>query len=137
MAQIKPIPFPYQMTDYSSSSHITFTFDDSSKGGSARTTRTLDCGSYWQLQTEAIRKVRDLISDCINGGICLEEKETKYDAGNSPMSGFMGMGMMGIGGPQPSAGNSNVQPPAGSWKCECGEVNAGKFCANCGKPRPV
>ncbi|MBD8995333.1 MAG: SPFH domain-containing protein [Clostridiales bacterium] len=26
--------------------------------------------------------------------------------------------------------------PAGEWKCSCGSVNKGKFCANCGNPRP-
>ena len=30
-----------------------------------------------------------------------------------------------------------AQPvPAGSWKCECGTENTGKFCQNCGKPKP-
>ena len=24
--------------------------------------------------------------------------------------------------------------PAGSWTCECGSVNTGKFCGECGKP---
>ena len=27
--------------------------------------------------------------------------------------------------------------PAGEWKCACGAVNTGKFCANCGQPRPA
>ena len=26
--------------------------------------------------------------------------------------------------------------PAGEWTCACGTVNKGKFCANCGTPRP-
>ena len=26
--------------------------------------------------------------------------------------------------------------PAGEWKCACGAVNTGKFCAECGAPRP-
>ena len=26
--------------------------------------------------------------------------------------------------------------PAGQWKCACGAVNTGKFCAECGSPRP-
>ena len=34
--------------------------------------------------------------------------------------------------PQASAGGA-----ADSWKCECGETNTGKFCASCGKPKPV
>ena len=30
-----------------------------------------------------------------------------------------------------------AQPaPAGSWTCECGTTNTGKFCSNCGKPNP-
>ena len=27
--------------------------------------------------------------------------------------------------------------PAGGWKCSCGAVNTGKFCGECGKPRPA
>lgn len=27
--------------------------------------------------------------------------------------------------------------PADGWKCECGAVNTGKFCMNCGKPQPA
>ena len=27
-------------------------------------------------------------------------------------------------------------PAANSWKCECGAVNTGKFCMECGKPQP-
>ncbi len=30
-----------------------------------------------------------------------------------------------------------VAPAADSWKCECGETNTGKFCASCGKAKPV
>ena len=26
--------------------------------------------------------------------------------------------------------------PAGPWTCSCGAVNTGKFCSECGKPRP-
>ena len=25
----------------------------------------------------------------------------------------------------------------GQWKCECGSVNSGKFCPNCGAKKPV
>ena len=26
--------------------------------------------------------------------------------------------------------------PAGSWTCKCGAVNTGKFCTECGSPKP-
>ncbi len=63
---------------------------------------------------------------------------------------FMGMNMAG------NAGGVNAQnlyamgaqqaaapaaapaaPAAGSWKCSCGAVNTGKFCAECGSPKPA
>ncbi|MCM1105986.1 MAG: SPFH domain-containing protein [Blautia sp.] len=30
-----------------------------------------------------------------------------------------------------------VQQPADGWTCECGTVNTGKFCSECGKPMPA
>lgn len=75
-------------------------------------------------------------------------------AGGIPGNGGMnpGMGMPGNGGmnpgmtagtgmgqtaPQQSAGQTvNGQGVAG-WTCECGHVNTGKFCSECGKPAPA
>ncbi|MBO4692785.1 MAG: SPFH domain-containing protein [Clostridia bacterium] len=67
---------------------------------------------------------------------------------NGSMAGFMGMGMAmnaagGMGtqnlyamGAQQNAQNGNAQTaPAGGWTCECGTVNSGNFCTNCGKPK--
>lgn len=71
----------------------------------------------------------------------------KAAAGNSAgaMTGFMGMGMAA------QAGGTNAQnlfsmgqqptpqqaaPQTGGWTCSCGTVNSGKFCANCGSPKP-
>ena len=76
---------------------------------------------------------------------------------NGAMAGFMGMGMaQQTGGAnlqelyamgqqnamqkpaQPTDRQSVGQPSGGStWTCECGAVNTGKFCSECGKPRPV
>ena len=74
--------------------------------------------------------------------------------------GFMGMNMahnMGVGvmggymqNPQyaqpqqgygqPQQGYGQQQPPQapqqGGWTCSCGAVNSGKFCMECGKPKP-
>lgn len=81
---------------------------------------------------------------------------------NGAMMGFMGMGMANaIGGMNPQGlygqgdGQPNVpqsqyaQAPGGGfgavagaatapggWACDCGTQNTGKFCSNCGKPKP-
>ena len=56
---------------------------------------------------------------------------------NGTMSGFVGMGMaMNTGGgtnaAQMFAMGNNYD--LNSWKCECGTINTGKFCSECGKP---
>ena len=64
------------------------------------------------------------------------------------MTGFMGMaqqagganmqGLYQMGAQQAaqSAAQQSTVAPAGAWKCECGAENTGKFCAQCGKPKP-
>lgn len=72
---------------------------------------------------------------------------------NGSMAGFMGMGMATqMGGSAMSAASAaNMQQmerqnrqrqayagqTAEGWTCECGSVNSGKFCPNCGKPAPA
>ena len=58
----------------------------------------------------------------------------------------MGVGMSAAGGFMSTASANNMAQmqmqqaqaasaaPAGSWTCECGSVNTGKFCPECGKP---
>ena len=119
MAQVKPIPFPYTVTDVSSSAYMTFTFDDGKNGDAVYVSRRLDCGSYWQLQSQTILKIRELIRECIDTGKCLEHKENSYDPRKPMMTGFMGM----------------IQSIE-AWKCDCGTDNTGKYCVNCGKKNP-
>lgn len=72
------------------------------------------------------------------------------------MTGFMGMGMVGMGGQggfsaaqtmfnqgmqQQQAQQQYQQAqqqtvPAAGWTCACGQANSGKFCVNCGQPQP-
>ena len=140
MAQIKSIPFPFTMTDYSSSCYMTFTFDDSIVSGDKNVTRRIDRSSFWQVQSKVISKIDDLIKECITTGECIENTTKETNNPNQVTSmGFMGM--MGGGNPSP-ADPVPVSPSApssssgSSWKCSCGNENFGKFCANCGLPKP-
>jgi membrane protease subunit (stomatin/prohibitin family) len=75
---------------------------------------------------------------------------------NGAMMGFMGMGFAQQAGgmnaqnlfamgqqqaaqqPQQPAQQPMQQPAQVSgWKCECGAINQGKFCMECGKPQPA
>jgi membrane protease subunit (stomatin/prohibitin family) len=59
----------------------------------------------------------------------------------------MGMGMNAAGGFGTFSETNRAQmaqqkesaaaPKAAGWKCACGAENTGKFCAECGKPRPA
>ncbi len=60
------------------------------------------------------------------------------------MNGFFGMNMAQQAGGlnanalfQMGANNAASVSAAGSWKCSCGASNTGKFCAECGKPKPA
>ena len=69
------------------------------------------------------------------------------------MTGFMGMGMAANAGgvnvqnlyqmgaaQQAAAQQTSAQPQTaseGGWTCSCGTVNKGKFCIECGKPKPA
>ena len=69
---------------------------------------------------------------------------------NGAAMGFMGMNMAGQAGgmnaqnlfamgQQQQAQQAAAQPApaAGGWTCACGAVNTGKFCSECGAPRPA
>ena len=32
--------------------------------------------------------------------------------------------------------NAGMRPDSGSWRCQCGAENVGRFCEYCGQPRP-
>ena len=76
-------------------------------------------------------------------------KDAANNAGGA-MNGFIGYGMAqqagGMNaqslfamGQQPAAVEQTkpAAPKADTWKCGCGAENTGKFCAECGAPKPV
>ncbi len=79
-----------------------------------------------------------------------EAMKTAAGNKNGAMMGFMGMNMaqnaggfnanalyqMGQQAPQQPA-QQPAAPAAGTWKCTCGAENTGKFCVECGAPKPA
>ncbi len=80
------------------------------------------------------------------------ENQAMRDAANNSAGaavGFMGMNMVNnMGGntmqtmyqmqqAQQTQMRVNQPAPANTWKCSCGAENTGKFCAECGSPKPV
>lgn len=68
----------------------------------------------------------------------------KTAAGNTAgaMTGFMGMGMAAGAGGMGGMNAQNLfamgqQARPDSWQCSCGATVTGKFCPECGKPRPA
>ena len=58
---------------------------------------------------------------------------TQNDAGMQ--NGMSGMNMNA--GMRPGMNmNPGMQPDSGSWRCQCGAENVGRFCEYCGQPRP-
>lgn len=54
---------------------------------------------------------------------------------NAQMAGGAVAGATTVGDVAPVAAASTT--PANTWTCECGQVNSGKFCPECGKPAPA
>ena len=58
---------------------------------------------------------------------------TQNDAGMQ--NGMSGMNMNP--GMQPGMNmNAGMRSDSGSWRCQCGAENVGRFCEYCGQPRP-
>lgn len=103
-----------------------------------------------QLQRTAVLQNPNMAGATLVGA---QADAMKTAAGNSAgaMTGFMGMGMaMNAGGmnaqnlyamgQQQQAAQQPAPSPVpaqNSWKCSCGATAIGKFCPECGSPKPV
>ena len=104
-----------------------------------------DAESIKELQRAAALSNPGLAAGALTGA---QAEAMRTAAGNTggAMAGFMGMGMAA------NAGGVNAQalygmaaeqkaaapkPSANSWVCSCGATATGKFCPECGSPRPV
>ncbi len=93
--------------------------------------------------------------EAMAGGLAYAQMQAMQKAAensNGAMTGFMGMGMMqnAMGNSAASQGDllaaaqkmksdkaAATAPKDGAWKCSCGAENFGKFCAECGNPKPA
>ena len=107
-----------------------------------------------ELQKSAVMRDPGMAAATLVGAQSEAMKAAAANKGGA-MMGFMGLGMaQNAGGGGVNAGDlfklseQNKQAAAaaaggvagvaaGGWKCECGTVNTGKFCSNCGKPEPA
>ena len=116
-----------------------------------------------QLQKAAVLRDPNMAAATITGAQADAMKTAAGNKSTGPMMAFAGMNMAANAGginagqlfemgqknrqqeasaqPSPAGGQAYTPantPAAGSWNCSCGAVgNTGKFCSECGKPRPA
>ena len=130
------------MADNFTSASISMTFDDSSLGKSPYEMFFLNCGpSGWTFKPIE-DEIYALFNECRENSECINSK--MFDgSGIGGVAGFMGIGeMMNMSAPSvnPNKENSPERDDVSSpkWVCSCGySDNSGKFCCNCGNPRPA
>ncbi len=107
-----------------------------------------------ELQKTAVYQNPTMAGAALVGAQAEAMKAAASNTSAGPAMAFMGMGMAqqagGINaqsfygmGQQPAAQqpapeeSPKMQAGEGSWTCSCGAVNIGKFCSECGQPKPA
>ncbi|MBR4556441.1 MAG: hypothetical protein IKO15_03075 [Clostridiales bacterium] len=141
------------MFDNFTSSTISVTYDDTSVGGEYRNGYTLSCGPAKMTFKSLEKDMEALFKEIEESG---ERIKNETQENQTPFPGFMGMNqmmnmidmqgqpghlergveMMGLVPCDPDAGKVN-QDTMEKWTCKCGVENTGKFCCECGEPKPL
>ena len=105
-----------------------------------------------QLQRAAVMKDPTMAAATLVGAQASAMEAAAANEGGA-MMGFMGLGMANQAGGginaqnlfamgqqnqqnQPGAGQQEAPSP-NAWQCQCGNIAEGKFCPECGSPRPA
>lgn len=83
-------------------------------------------------QADAMKAAAFNTSGAVNGFMGMG---MAANAGGADVQNLFAMGRQPQGQPGPKAEPAPI--PEGSWKCGCGAVGTGKFCAECGAPKPA
>ena len=139
----KPVMF-----DNFTSSTIVVTYDDRSVGGENHNAYCIQCGPSLMTFKTIEEELSDLLKECEESGECIKN-EMRENPGPSFMGMKQMMDMIDMGGqpgheqPLQMMGLVQVDPNAGKseaglekWTCKCSQENTGKFCCECGEPKP-
>ena len=89
--------------------------------------------------TEGVRDAGSNAGGAMTGfmgvGVGKQQFNTSMEGLNAMTAGMAGTQPQAA--PQQAAAPQQTAAPANSWTCECGTVNTGKFCSECGKPAPA
>ena len=125
----KDIKLP-QVYDCFTSTTINMTFDNSGIGGVPYKRYSLYCGAagmtFKTIEDDIFKMLKEIEETCE----CFFREEKKTEQGFP--------GMMGLGLANP--GMMTNQDPGSKlkWTCKCGcTTNTGRFCCECGSPRPA
>lgn len=139
--------------DNITTSTIAVTYDDRSVGGAPHNMYVLQCGLAGMTFKELEEEIAALFKEMEESG---EYIKNELRVNKSPVPGFMGMNMMmnmidmqgqpghkeppvemmGLVPCDPDAGKVNPDTLV-KWTCKCGAENTGKYCCECGEPRPT
>lgn len=81
------------------------------------TSGTSSSSLFYDQRAAVNRRTRELLERTPNDGSTAEEHRARYAASAAPTAPASGVG--------------------GSWTCACGAVSSGRFCPDCGRPKPA
>lgn len=98
-----------------------------------------DMKKIQQFQDSAVLRDPSMAAATLAGAQADAMRTAAGNKGGAAM-GFMNMNMAAQGGGLNAQTlyqmGQQTQPAADSWRCSCGAQNTGKFCTNCGNPKP-